>query len=155
MKFYLTLLIAALVGAASALHGFTFRDDDPPFYWYDGVSAIPEGTAFYAYESPPPNSPADTVTLKEIWNSATNELFYTTSDAEIASLHLLSGVIINTQGWQYGTNFINCFPAKGNDPNKLELYRFYNGNEHFYSTNLNEGLVAGFTHEGVACWQSN
>ncbi|KAI9668971.1 MAG: hypothetical protein M1829_005199 [Trizodia sp. TS-e1964] len=152
MKSHL-LLIAAIAGAASALNGFTFRSDSFPFYWNgENLHPIPQGIAFYAYEYPAPRSPADVIALYEIWNSATNELFYTADQAEIDNLHLLSGVIINKDGWQYGTDFIYCFAAQAGDPNRVQLWRSYNGHEHYYSINQAEEPAPGFHIEGPACW---
>ena len=96
----------------------------------------------------------NSVPLYRYWNNG-NDHFYTTNANEI-------GTTTYGQVGRYGyksegvTGY--CFPTR--QAGTIPLYRYWNGRDHFYTTDMNEiGTIAygqtgkhGYKSEGIACF---
>jgi hypothetical protein len=95
----------------------------------------------------------DTVPLYRYWNGI--EHFYTTNGLEIGST--TAGTLGN---YGYTCESIQCYVNKTQVSGTVPLYRYWNGTEHFYTTNGNEigtttaGTLGncGYTCEGIQCY---
>lgn len=136
-------LLGALGGISWAVpHTFSFETtsilDEPMNHWQL------DGPVFFAYKRPPvtSNGEADLYRLFEVVNRKTDDRLYTLSKAEADSV--ADWDLVGTP-WTYTKLDIWIYDRPG--PDRVGLYRFINGQDHFFVTDPTEATSNGYTLE--------
>lgn len=116
---------------------------------------IMDGIAFHAYHTFPGTNKPGVVRLYAMDDASTHDNLYTTDRSERDAIHhrrphctlsaeKCSGLRSDYVPWM--------FVYDGPGPGRVPLYRFYNGRFHFFSTDMREGLDAGYKYEHVTAY---
>lgn len=142
----LTLFLIFTKVTLAAIHAFTDNPGESPFWWTFTGTPVLDGQIFYAIVTETPPALPGLTQFYELENSINGDYLYTTSQAEFVFLR----TSINApRGWGDGT-FDTLYIFGDNEPDTVPLYRFYNGQNHFFSTSYDEGINAGYGSEGIA-----
>jgi hypothetical protein len=148
MRLQLLALTALFARCNAAVHAFTNDPSTNPFWWTFHGTPILEGAVFSGIVTEHPPSLPGLARLYEAYNANKGDYPYTEDANEY---DFIISALPGSPGYGDGA-FDNLYVFSDNEPNTVPLYRFWNGQNHFFSTDYNEGINAGYGSEGVAVY---